>query len=526
MTAHHWARPLSTWTPRAILAGLFVAGLGRLQLPALHEAALVGAGILLWGVITDLADSRGYRLRGPARVTPRGFTRRLRGDGVRLQLRPGRLARWVGGKPAVRLPRSLEAGHLLVMGDVGSGTSGVLRQVLQQIAARGERAMVYDPALAYVPSCYNPSRGDVLLNPMDQRAPFWTPADDLQDPTDALTVATSLVPDETHAALTDVSRRVLASLFLSRPSPDELVAWLASPAVLAARLAGTPEAVLVKRLNAGERTRVLAVLAVLGDAFRLLPAESKTTHRWSAAEWSWSHRGWLFVTSPPILRERLRPLTSLWLDLLLWRLIEHSGDGTPRTWVVLDDLASLNRLRHLYAALVSDRAGRMPMVVCVHGRSLMDARYGAQAEAIVARPATKLFFRTREPRAAAWIAATVGHVAIERVPVTHDPGDSRVSRSPLAHQIEPLVLDSEVMSLPTGHAVLTAEGLVASLALAEPAAVVTGPAFLPRPSKPWPPRTPPAERPEPTAATDAPPIVSPSAAPPAPPPEPAPRVYR
>src|SRR5579864_5839774 len=380
MTAHHWTRPLSTWTPRAILGGLFVAGLSRLQLPALQEVALVGAGILLWGAITDLADSRGYRLRGPVRVTPRGFTRRLRGDGVRIQLRPGRLARSVGRKPVVRLPRSLEAGHLLVMGDVGTGTSGVLRQVLQEIAARGERAIVYDPALAYVPSCYDPSRGDVLLNPMDQRAPFWTPADDLHDPNDALTVATSLVPDETHAALTDVPRRVLASLFLARPSPDELSTWLASPG-LEARLAGTPEAVLAKRLKADERIRVLAVLAVLGDAFRLLPAESETTNRWSAAEWTWSHRGWLFVTSPPMLRERLRPLTSLWLDLLLWRLMEHSGDGAPRTWVVLDDLASLNRLPHLYRALVSDRAGRMPMVVCVHGRSLIDARYGAEAEA-------------------------------------------------------------------------------------------------------------------------------------------------
>jgi hypothetical protein len=526
VTAHHWTRPLSTWTPRAILGGLVVAGLSRLQLPALREAALVGAGILLWGAITDLADSRGYRLRGPARITPRRFTRRLRGDGVRLQLRPGRLARRVGRKPVVRFPRSLEAGHLLVMGDVGSGTSGVLRQVLQDIAARGERAIVYDPALAYVPSCYDPSRGDVLLNPMDQRAPFWTPADDLQDPNDALTVATSLVPDETHAALTDVSRRVLASLFLMRPGPDELAAWLASQDALDARLAGTPEAVLLKRLKADERTHVLAVLAVLGDAFRLLPADSETTSRWSAAEWTWSHRGWLFVTSPPTLRERLRPLTSLWVDLLLWRLMEHSGDGSPRTWVVLDDLASLNRLPHLYGALMSDGVTNMPIVLCISGRSLMDARYGAEAEAIVARPATKLFFRTREPRAAAWIGSTVGHVAVERLPATPGPVYSRVPRSALAHQIGPLILDSEVMTLPTGQAVLTAAGLVAPLALAEPATVVTGPSFLPRPSKPWPPRSPTAAQPEPVAATDAPPLVSPTAAPPAPPPEPAPRLYR
>jgi type IV secretory pathway TraG/TraD family ATPase VirD4 len=199
--------------------------------------------------------------------------------------------------------------------------------------------------------------------------------------------------------------------------------------------------------------------------------------------------------------------------------MEHSGDGTPRTWVVLDDLASLNRLRHLQAALVSDRAGRMPMVLCVHGRSLIDARYGAEAEALLSRPATKLFFRTREPRAAAWIAATVGHRALERLVAAHSRADGHVSHWESECHIESLVLDSEIMSLATGRAVLTAESLVAPLVVGEPAVVVASPAFLPRPAKPWPTPTPPA-LPEPTAATDQPPLLPPLT------PESAPRVYR
>ncbi len=56
---------------------------------------------------------------------------------------------WLPFGPGYRIPRRLEASHILLMGDTGSGKSSAIRQILRQIAERGETAIVYDPALEF-----------------------------------------------------------------------------------------------------------------------------------------------------------------------------------------------------------------------------------------------------------------------------------------------------------------------------------------------------------------------------------------
>ena len=57
------------------------------------------------------------------------------------------------------------------MGDTGSGKSSAIRQLLRQIENRGESAIVYDPAMDFLGEFYNPKRGDLILNPLDERCP-------------------------------------------------------------------------------------------------------------------------------------------------------------------------------------------------------------------------------------------------------------------------------------------------------------------------------------------------------------------
>jgi len=299
-------------------------------------------------------------------------------------------------------------------------------------------------------------------------------------------------------AVAEVSRRLVAHLLSARPSPSDLATWLAHPAELNARLAGAAEARILARLTPEQRTSVLASLHVIADALTLLPDEPDTTERWSAAEWAWHGRGWVFLTSPPPMRERLRPVTSLWLGLLLRRLMDGT-DGSPRTWVVVNDVASLDRLPHL-PLVVHDPHARTPLVLGVRGRSRVEARYGPEAEALLARPATKIFLRTTEPRAATWIADTVGRVEveIERVPEHRPTPGVHPHYGGLERQVYPLVLDSDLMRLPDRHGWLCVHGLVVPLHLADRPPTVKRPKFLPRPHKPGPLPSPPVPASSPT----------------------------
>jgi len=66
---------------------------------------------------------------------------------------------------------------------------------------------------------------------------------------------------------------------------------------------------------------------------------------------------------------------------------------------------------------------------------------------MLSQPATKIFLRTTEPRAAKWVSDAIGEVEIERLRETHYDGTRTGRNFMLDRQTEPLVLPSEVSGL-------------------------------------------------------------------------------
>src|SRR5262249_17746347 len=156
---------------------------------------------------------------------------------------------------------------------------------------------------------------------------------------------------------------------------------------------------------------VLASLSMVGEAFELIPDRADAKGTWSAYQWAQHRKGWLFLTSTPQTLDRLRPLISVWFDLLLMRLL---AGGAP-VWTVLDELPTLNKLPKLPDALAMARKPNVRLVIGLQGRAQLEARYATEAEAMLSQPATKAFLRTSEPRAAKWIAETLGDIEFERL---------------------------------------------------------------------------------------------------------------
>ena len=117
------------------------------------------------------------------------------------------------------------------------------------------------------------------------------------------------------------------------------------------------------------------------------------------------------MTSTPQTIDRLRPLLTVWFDLLLMRLLS----GGPPVWVFLDELPTLNKLPKLPEALALARKPNVRLVIGFQGRAQLEARYGTESEAMLSQPATKVFLRTSEPRAAEWISKALGEIEFERL---------------------------------------------------------------------------------------------------------------
>src|SRR2546428_11338800 len=245
--------------------------------PLWGSLAVFGVGLFV-AIPEDIARARarrhGRRLRGRALVTAPTLTRRTLADGIGFVQTSTVVARLSGRRSWVRVPRAIESSHFLIMGDSGTGKSALIRQILCQLEDRGETAIVYDPALEYTPRFYTPERGDVILNPLDARSPYWRPGDELLHEAEALTLATSLFPDRHHENqfFTEGPRRIFAHLLTFKPTAQELASWLCHEDELDRRVRGTSYAAMIDRQAPAQRSGVLASLNMVADTLKLLPA--------------------------------------------------------------------------------------------------------------------------------------------------------------------------------------------------------------------------------------------------------------
>src|SRR5277367_5667071 len=397
----------------------------------------------------------GRRLKGPEMLTPAEFNRRVKGDGIGFKTDEIR--------EMIRIPARAEAQHIQVIGDTGAGKSALLFQVLRQISSRGDSAIVYDPAREYVKRFYDPTRGDVILNPLDKRCPYWGPAEELRTRSEAKALSVSLFQppqDRKGEFFIESPQKIFAFLMAYGPTPDELVKWMSDPEEIDRRLKGTEHAHLIDPKAHQQRAGVLGSLGLVADSLRLLPKRCETSGAWTATEWAEKRQGWIFLTSLPAEREALRPLQSLWIDWLVLRLLNEPTVDQKRVWFVIDELASLQKLPQLHTAITENRKSNNPVVLGFQGKAQLEYLYGHLAEVMLSQPATSIWLKTKEPTAGEWVSNFIGKVEIERLRETHFDGSRAGRNFALDRQVEPLVMESEISGLPDLHAYMKYENYV------------------------------------------------------------------
>ncbi len=458
------------------------AGKSHLALYAVPLAE--GLGVFLIALFVAIpADVRrfketkyGRRLKGPVMVTPREFNKVLKTDGLAIKTDDKGLL--------IRIPKRSEPAHIQVMGDTGVGKTTLLTQMLQQIEDRKELAIVYDPAGEFTQRFFRPERGDWILNPLDARSSYWTPSSELRSPSEARTIAASLYqPTSTKKGefFTETPQKVFAHLLKYRPSAQDLVAWLSDENEIDRRVEGTEMAYMIAKGAQQQRSGILASMGLIADSLRLLPSEKQSDGReWSATEWADKRKGWIFLTSSEAEQEALRPLHSLWIDLLILRLLTLPKPGQKRAWFVIDELATLQFLPQFHTALTKSRKSNNPIIFGYQGKAQLEVVYGHLAEVMLSQPAIKMIAKTAEPKAAKWASELIGNVEIERVRESIAHGKRAGSSFTMDRQIEPLVMDSEIQGLDNLHAFVKVGNYVSRFAFPHMNARVIAKAFVSR----------------------------------------------
>ena len=220
----------------------------------------------------------------------------------------------------------------------------------------------------------------------------------------------------------------------------------------------------------------------MADSLRLLPTLIQTNNRtWSATDWVDKREGWIFLTSTEAEQEALRPLHSLWIDLLILRLLTIPKPGQKRAWLIIDELASLQRLPQFHTALTKGRKSNNPIVFGYQGKAQLEVIYGHLAEVMLSQPSTKFVLKTAEPKAAKWASELIGEVEIERVRETVADGKRAGKSYTLDRQIEPLVMGSEIEGLADLHTFVKLGNYVSRFSFPHMCFPILSEALVPRP---------------------------------------------
>lgn len=248
----------------------------------------------------------------------------------------------------VPLLKDSEVQHLLLAGTTGSGKTVAIKELMDQVRAKGQRAIVYDIDGTFIPNYYREGK-DILLNPLDIRMPSWNIWQECRDMADFDTAALSMMPE--HLSGSDPfwirSAHTIfacAAMELSKrgqmTTKSLLVPMFADDLQRLSELVnGTPAGSLVSDKIEKTALSIKATLSTYCKSLLYLKEEEKdelfSVRRWIEAD---AGDSWLFISCNTQKIGALKPLLSVWLDVAAKSVLSLTPSYERRLWFFLDEV--------------------------------------------------------------------------------------------------------------------------------------------------------------------------------------------
>jgi type IV secretory pathway TraG/TraD family ATPase VirD4 len=370
----------------SILSGVFKSASAALTVPA--NAALLlaaGAGGGLWLNRKRQADD----------VHKRGAVVE---HGTRPRGRAAKAGITLAGIDILPLD---EPKHFKLMGTTGAGKSTAIREILTGALARGDRALIADPDGGYLARFYDAARGDVILNPFDERTARWNLFGEIEQPYDVEQVARSLItdgPDPSGREWRAYARTFLSAVleYLKLEGPQDIEAlWhlvaVADTEELRPLLAGTPAQPF---LAEGAGKMFQSIRSTASPALAALKHLSGGTGPgFGVRRWVREGKGVLFLPYKAGQIAALRDLIASWLRLAIFETM-NQPEGDVRLWFVIDELDALGQIDGLKDALARLRKFGGRCVLGFQSIAQVSGTYGdADAHTIVENCGNTLILR-------------------------------------------------------------------------------------------------------------------------------------
>ncbi|MEI6094364.1 MAG: type IV conjugative transfer system coupling protein TraD [Gammaproteobacteria bacterium] len=331
------------------------------------------------------------------------------------------------------IPKRSEYQGFFFHGSTGSGKTQAMMRLLDEIRRLGEPAIIYDKECTIKPYFFN-QEIDIELNPVSVTCANWDLWSECENPMEFGNLAAYLIPKAAQGSdpfWVDSARTILTSMTWKIRNRDDKSAILLLQLLLTTTLEdlrdilkGTESENLVSREIEKTAISIKSVLATYMKSLRFLEGLDKngkptfSIKNWikEVAESNTPQKGWLFITSRSKYHKEIKPLISLWLGLAMQGIQSLNPNTNKRIWLVMDELASLQRLEGLSDTVADIRKFGGCVAVGIQSITQLEFLYGHhEAHAITDLLNTSLYFRSPKSRVAKWVSDDLGEQLVDEV---------------------------------------------------------------------------------------------------------------
>ena len=334
----------------------------------------------------------------------------------------------IGSLPLVK---DMETRHFLVTGSTGSGKTNLIQGLLLQIEPKKQPAVIIDQTGEMIANYYNPSRGDIIFNPFDERGKAWDFWQDCESREDLERFSKILMGFNRkqsgsysdpfwEIAAGEVFNACVQFLKPRKPGVKDIANMTCHTDIeyLRVVLRGTEGARYLSEDSKQTAGSVAAVLANNAKPLTYLPNLSDNGDFSLKQHFTNIQNGsdaWLFLATKPSSRSLTLALISCLTELALSRLMEIGIDSKRRVWIVIDELPSLGKIPALSSLMTEGRKYGACVLAGMQSLNQLYSNYGQyEGSTIFGQFGTSFFFRNTEPAIAKMISSMCGNEIITR----------------------------------------------------------------------------------------------------------------
>jgi hypothetical protein len=364
----------------------------------------------------------------------------------------------------VRVALTDETKHFKLVGTTGTGKSTAIAQMLERALGRGDRAVIADPDGGYLSRFYDGKRGDVVLNPFDQRSMKWDLFREIRREYDIDQLARSLIPDHggedrswrgyARTFFSAVTRQAQASGVRNMQELYRLLT-IADTDELQTLTRGTPAQPFLEPNNAKMFHSLRSVTSSAVASLEYVANQQSPSL--SIRDWidrDQEKGGVLFIPYRAGQIAALRSTISAWMRIAIFAAMDQE-EGDQRLWFVIDELDALGPIDGLKDALARVRKFGGRCVLGFQSIAQVASTYGeGEAHTIVENCGNSLILRcsASDGGGTSRFASTlIGQRQVRRTTIsrsTHDASLFGSSTTSDHFSIEPAVMDSEIEQIP------------------------------------------------------------------------------